>query len=94
LVSKEKTQTYRCLFIPNFSIGDKIAITFKQDKNTEFLFFAKITEIYPKRIIDVDLLEAMKDGFTSVEAFRKGIQDLNKIKDLHHWGFIIRFEPL
>ena len=43
LRSKEKDQTYRVLFIPNFEEGEIIAITFKK----EVLYLAKVLTIIP-----------------------------------------------
>lgn len=100
LVQKQKKQTYRLLFIPNFYPGEIIKIVFKhkgengKTKKREELYQAKITEIYPKQLKDITLEEAQRDGFNSIRELQKGVMKLNNIKDLHHWGFIIRWTPL
>ena len=90
LERKEKKQTYRCAFVPKYGIGELIAITY----NNEFLYFANITEIYPRKLGEITLEEAKMDGFESIEEFQKTIKKLNGVKDPDQWGFIIRFNPV
>lgn len=90
LLSREKKQTFRTTFIPTYDFGEIVHIKYKK----EIIFDAKITNIYPKQIRDITLEEAQRDGFDSIKEFQKKIMELNKIKSLNHWGFIIQFYKL
>lgn len=91
LLDRSKQQTFRCIFIPTYEIGEVVDIKFKENNVKTSLFEAKITNIYPKKIRDVTLREAQADGFNSIEDFRKGIMEINKIKSLDRWGFLIKW---
>lgn len=88
LVNETKTQTCRTRFVPSFEENEIIVLKFKG----VFLYFAKITSIYAKRIKDLDLDEAKRDGFKSIKEFQEKLMELNHIKSKNHWAFIIRFE--
>lgn len=90
LLDGSKTQTYRTNFIPTYECGEIIAIKFKK----EFLFLAKVWNLYPKQIKNLDIEEAKRDGFLSIEDFQDKIMELNKIKSMNHWGFITIFEKI
>ncbi len=93
LLSKEKKQTYRMLYIPTYRIGETIALSFK-DKETdlkEFLYLVKITEIIPKQVKDLTLEDAKLDGFENVAEFQECVMDLNH-KQMDNWGFLIRWD--
>ncbi len=93
LVNRKKAQTYRVLFVPNYGIGEIVAIVFKrEDKSKEFLYLAEIMEIYPRRLDELTTEEAILDGFKSVNEMVEEIKRLNHIKDIMHWGFIIRWK--
>ncbi len=85
-----KTQTYRMLFIPKFEIGEIVAICFKK----EFLYLAKIKDLYPKQLRFIHNGEAELDGFCSLLEFRQKIMELNNINSLNQWGFVIVFEAI
>ena len=88
-----KTQTYRCIFCPTAEEMEIVNIDFQDDdKPRETLFQAKVTKIYPKQIKDVNLREAKADGFASIEAFQKGIMEINRVKSINRWGFFIKFK--
>jgi len=90
LVSRKKKQTFRCLFFPSFVEGDTVAIMFGK----EFLYFATITDMYCKRICEINLEEAIADGFNSVNEFQKGLMKINHIKSNRRWGIIIKYEEI
>jgi hypothetical protein len=92
LLSGEKEQTCRALFIPQYVIGEIVKIDFKANGRRETLFHAKITEIYPKQIKDFTYREAIMDGFESILDFQKGIMKINSLKSFQNWTFIIRFK--
>lgn len=106
LLDESKDQTFRVIFIPTYDDmnNEVVNIDFKdEDGKRETLYQAIITEIYPKRIKDVNLEEAKRDGFDSVEEFQEGIVKINfqkrkkkvdKDKYLNRWGFIIRFKKI
>jgi len=85
-----KIQTGRTKFIPNYEIGEIVAITFKKD----FLYLAKIIDLYPKQIKDFTLIEAKRDGFQSIEDFQNKLMEINDIKSKNHWAFITRFKKV
>ena len=94
LLSKEKRQTMRMLFIPTYSEGEIVAIVFKdKKKEKEFLYFVIVKKIYPKILRDITLAEAKLDGFDSIKECQECLIDLNK-KKLDNWLFITRWEPL
>lgn len=92
LLDGSKTQTYRVNFIPIYEIVEIVKIDFKEGLNRETLFLAEIIELYPKQIKDLTLEEAIRDGFTSIGEFQKGIMRINKVKSKNRWGFITRFK--
>jgi len=94
LLDGTKQQTYRCIFIPTYEIGEIVKIIFKEDGMKKFLFYAEITDLYPKQIKNIDLKEAQADGFNSIEEFREGIMEINKRTSLNRWGFIIRWKDV
>jgi hypothetical protein len=96
LEEREKHQTYRMLYVPRYEIGEIIMLTFghKENDKKEFLYLAKITDMYPKQIKDLTSNEALQDGFESVEEFQTKVMELNGIKSKNQWGFIIRFEEV
>lgn len=85
-----KKQTIRSLFIPNYEVGEIVKINFKK----KLLFHAKIERIYPKLMKDINEKEAILDGFSNVLDCQKKLLELNKIKSLNRYCFIIRFEPI
>ena len=94
LLSREKQRTFRVLFIQKYIVGDTVKIDFKEGEKRETLYLAKIKEIYPKQLGNVGEKEAKLDGFDSIEAFRKGIMEINNIKNLEHWGFFTVFSKI
>ena len=92
LLNDSKRRTFRVSFIPTYEIGETVNIAFKKDKVKKILFEAIIKNIYPKQIKDVSLFEAMLDGFDSVEEFRKGIMEINKVGSLNRYGFFTVFK--
>ena len=90
LVMGLKKQTIRCLFIPNYEIGEIVKINFKK----KLLFHAKIERIYPKLMKDITEKEAILDGFSNLLDCQKKLLELNKIKSLNRYCFIIGFEPI
>lgn len=96
LLNKQKQRTYRVIFIPNYVVGDIVKIDFRggENKIRETLYTALIKEIYPKQFGNVGETEAKLDGFDSIEAFRKGIIEINSIKNLEHWGFFTVFNKI
>lgn len=93
LLKCQKKQTFRTIYIPTFDVGETVAITFRDIKGgkKEFLYFVKITEIFPKKIKELDLKDARLDGFDSVREFQDTVMKLNKITNTDHYGFIIRW---
>ena len=89
LLDRSKTQTIRCTYLPKYKIGEVIQIKF----NKEPIFEAKIIDLYPKQLKDLTLEEANRDGFDSVQALWDVLEELNGIKDLDLWCFVIRFKP-
>ena len=90
LKNQEKDQTCRTNFIPNYEIGEIIAITFKKG----FLYLAKVKDFYPKQLKNITEKEARRDGFSSILRMQKAILELNKIKSLNHWCFITIFKAI
>jgi len=90
LRNKTKTQTIRTLFIPNFYVRDIVWIKFKKKR----LYQVRITLIEAKRLKDITLLEARKDGFETIKECQKAVMELNGIRSLEHWSFIIQWKPL
>lgn len=99
LKERRKRRTFRTNFIPKYRIDEIIAIMFS-DKNSEedkFLYFAKVQEIYPKMIKEVNLKEAKEDGFRTLKAFKNAICEINNIKDAKRFeqiGIFTVFEPM
>ena len=60
----------------------------------EPLFEAKIIDIYAKKIKDLTLEEAKRDGFDSVKSFINAIKDLNNLESTNRWCFVIRFKRI
>ena len=87
---KTKKQTFRTNFIPYYKDKEIVALTFKK----QFKYFIRILYYYPKQIKDLTLREALRDGFDTIESFQKGVMEINNIKDMNHWGFIIKYEPI
>ena len=85
-----KKQTIRCLFIPTYEVGEIIKINFKK----KLLFQAKIERIYPKLMKDITDKEAILDGFSNVLDCQKALLEINNIKSLNRYCFIIGFEPI
>lgn len=94
LLSGRKYRTFRCIFIPTYKIGEIVKIDFKENGIRETLFMAEIVEIYPKRILDVTIYEAILDGFNNRDTFVKEIMKINKIKSPHRWGFFTVFKKI
>lgn len=92
LLDGTKTQTYRLFFIPTYIITETVKIDFKETNTRETLFLAKIIDIYPKKIKDLTLLEAKRDGFSSIKEFQEKIMKINRIKNINRWGFITQFK--
>ena len=90
LVMGLKKQTIRCLFIPNYEVGEIIKINFKK----KLLFHAKIERIYPKLMKDITEKESILDGFSNVLDCQKKLLEINHIKSLNRYCFIIGFEPI
>jgi len=90
LISGEKDQTFRCLFVPNYDVGEVINIKFQD----EILYQAIIKEIYPKQIKDLSFEEAKRDGFDSIQEMQDKVMELNKVKNLNRWGFVIQFKKI
>lgn len=89
LFKGEKRQTIRCLYIPEYEIGETIQIKY----NKIPIYEAEVEDIYPKRLKNISLREAKQDGFNSIEECISGVMKLNNIKSKNHWSFIIRFKP-
>ncbi|MFX0132110.1 MAG: hypothetical protein ACFFDN_00560 [Candidatus Hodarchaeota archaeon] len=94
LLSDEKTQTTRAIMCPRYEENiEEVYIDFKhKNELRERLFIAKVLEIYPKRIRNYTLEEARADGFNSIKEYQKGIMEINNIKNMNFWTFIIPFE--
>jgi len=90
LVSGEKQQTIRCIFIPTFEENEVIQIKFKKKP----LFQAKITEIYPKKVNEINQKEAIADGFENIDDCIKCLLEINNLKSSNHFCFIIKFKPI
>ena len=90
LLSGKKKQTIRCLFIPTYEIGEIVKICF----NKYELFQAKIEKIYPKLMKDITEKEALLDGFSNLLGCQKKLLELNHIKTLNRYCFIIRFRAV
>lgn len=88
LLTGEKTQTIRCIYIPFYKENEKVLLKFKGDPILE----AKITDYYPKKLKEITEEEAVRDGFESKEECIKGLKEINGIKSEEHYCFIIRFE--
>ena len=93
ILAGEKDQTFRCLFFPSFIEKEKILLT-----STEFgpkidLMIVPVTEIYPRKIRDILLEEARRDGFNSIKEMQTGLLEINHLKSIDRWGMIIRWEP-
>jgi uncharacterized protein YqfB (UPF0267 family) len=92
LLSKEKTQSIRALYIPTYEIGEKIALVFKsENKKKEFLYFVKIEYIEPIRLCDISEKIAKRDGFNTIEECQQCIMKLNHCK-INQWVFIIQWK--
>lgn len=90
LISGEKTQTIRCLFIPPFVEGEIIGIRFRK----KLIFHAKITEIYPKKLNEITYEESIRDGFNSPYDCIKDLMEINNLKHANRYCFIIRFKKV
>lgn len=88
LLSGEKTQTIRCIYIPFYEKNETVLLKFKGDPILE----AKITEYYPKKLKEITKEEAIRDGFKNRDECIKGLKEINRIKSAEHYCFIIRFE--
>ncbi|MDH3324094.1 MAG: ASCH domain-containing protein [Candidatus Peregrinibacteria bacterium] len=95
LKSREKTQTYRVLYIPTYEIGEIVKIDFKhEDGRRETLYQVRISDIYPKQVKDLTLEETKKDGFDTINEFQATILKMHHLKSKNRWGFIIRWEDV
>ena len=94
LLDGTKFQTFRCLFIPTYEIGDIVKIMFKENNIKELLFHAEIVYLYPQKIRNLTNMEAKADGFENDEEFKKKIMELNNIKSVNRWGFVIGFKKI
>lgn len=94
LLSGEKDQTYRLIYIPKYIISEEVNIDFKDNGLRETLFQAVITDLYPRQMKDLTLEEAHHDGFLSIKDFKTKLIEMHNIKKNAelHWGFIIRFK--
>jgi len=94
LLSGVKRQTTRAVMCPRYEENkEEVYLDFKHENELrERLYIAKVLEIYPKRIKDYTLAEAKADGFKSVKAYKTGIMEINNIKNMNFWTFIIPFE--
>jgi len=92
LLSREKKQTCRTTFIPKYEIGEIVMLKFKENGIKKDLYPVKITDIYPKQIKDLTISEALLDGFKNSMEFKQKIMELNHLKSLNQWCFIIRWE--
>jgi len=94
LLNESKKRTFRCLFIPTYDIKEIVNITWKEDGIREVLYIAKIINIYPKQIKDVTDFEAILDGFINKYEFRKGLMEINHIRNINRWGFFTVFDRI
>lgn len=87
LLSGEKKQTIRCLFIPHYEEGEIVQIKFEKEP----LFKAMITQIYPRKLRDITDYEAISDGFKDKKDCLLKIMEMNKINSVFRYCFIIHF---
>jgi len=83
-------QTIRCKFIPAFEENEVIQIKFEKEP----LFQVRVTEIYPKKINEINEREAIADGFESIDECIKCLLEINNLKSSNHFCFIIKFKPI
>ena len=95
LLDRSKQQTMRMLFLPSYLEEEIVALVFKNKitKEKEFLLLVEITEIYAKKLRDVTLQEAQRDGFTSIEECQECLMELNNRK-LDHFVFLTRWKDI
>jgi hypothetical protein len=94
LLNRTKNQTIRTNYIPRNKIGEKTAIAWKnKQKEKEFLYFVKITEIFPIQIKDITLEIAQRDGFDNINICKAVLMDLNNC-GLNQWAFVIRWKEM
>ena len=94
LLDGSKRRTFRCIFVPTCHVKEVVNIDWKEDEKRETLFQAKIKDIYPRQIENVDEEEAKLDGFKNLYEFKRKIMEINRIKDPFRWGFFILFERI
>ncbi|MEA3248406.1 MAG: hypothetical protein U9Q73_01745 [Nanoarchaeota archaeon] len=94
LLDGTKTQTCRTGFIANYQLRETIAITSTEvTEEKELLFLVPVNKHYPKRLCDVSLAEAKKDGFETKEDFVEKLLEINKLKFKEHWSLLTAWDP-
>lgn len=93
LLSKEKKQTMRMIYMPSYAENDIVAIVWKEKgEKPEALYLVMVLWIIFKKLKDIDKYDAQKDGFNSIEECQKKLLELNKGKTLEHYVAITTWE--